>query len=351
MPSTDAYLNLASGRSRGPLAAAARAGLSLAAIPYRLGVAARNAAFDHRWKRIHRVERPVISVGNITLGGTGKTPTVEWIARRLRQHNLRVAVISRGYKSTQGLNDEGLVLDQNLPDVPHLQDHDRVRLARIAIDELDAQVLVLDDGFQHRRLARDLDIVLLDALCPFGHRRLFPRGLLREPIQSLTRANIVILSRANLIDPAARAAIRAAAERRRPLAWAEAAHQPRDLVDHLGQSAPLASIGGLRIAAFCGIGNPHGFRKTLETTGVEPIAFRAFPDHHPYTRADVADLAQWVRDQGADLALTTQKDLVKLRVPNLGPAPLRALRIGLVFLSGQELVEQSLAQCTQNPRH
>jgi tetraacyldisaccharide 4'-kinase len=283
-------------------------------------------------------------VGNLTLGGTGKTPMVEWVSRWYRARGVRVAILSRGYGQQGGRNDEARVLDENLPDVPHLQGADRVDLAHRAVEELESELLVLDDGFQHRRLARDLDIVLLDALMPFGLGRIFPRGLLREPVGSLRRAGVVVLSRADLIDEAARAAVRTEAERRAgPLRWAEARHAPLDLIDDEGASTPLGSLEGRTIAAFCGIGNPEGFRRTLETLGVSVVGFRAFPDHHAYSAADVADLTAWALSLGADLALTTQKDSVKLRAASLGPTPLRALRIGLEFLAGAEVMDDALA--------
>lgn len=338
-----AFLRLIRGETRGPAAALARLGLAGASALYRVGAGARNRAFDRGWKEVRRAEAPVVSVGNITLGGTGKTPMVEWVARRFRGRGARVAILSRGYGQRGGLNDEGRVLEENLPDVPHLQGADRADLARIAVEELDSQVLVLDDGFQHRRLARDLDIVLLDALDPFGLGRLFPRGLLREPVGSLARAGVVVLSRADLIPADDRARIRSEAERRAgPLRWAEARHAPRDLAGEGDDAEPLDRLRGARVAAFCGVGNPEGFRRTLIGLGVDPAGFRAFPDHHPYTRDDVEGLSAWVRSVGADLALTTQKDSVKLRTPSLGPVPLRALRIGLEVIEGQPVLNETL---------
>jgi len=329
-----AYLRLIRGEVRSFPASVARLGLGFLGGGYSIGATARNLAFDRGWKASHRAGIPVVSVGNLTLGGTGKTPMVEWVARRLRARGKRVAILSRGYGQSGGMNDEGRVLEDNLPDVPHLQGADRVALARIAAEELEAEALVLDDGFQHRRLARDLDLVLLDALDPFGLGRIFPRGLLREPVGSLYRAGVVILSRADLIDEEARRAIRTEAETRAgTLRWAEARHAPRDLIDGQGLSSPLDRLDGLRVAAFCGLGNPEGFRRTLLGMGVTIAGFRAFPDHHPYAAADVADLAGWARSLGAELALTTQKDSVKLRTLALGPVPLCALRIGLQFLA------------------
>ncbi len=339
------YLRLIRGERHGPLASTARFTLGLAAMGYALGVAARNQAFDRGWRPIRHAAVPVVSVGNLTLGGTGKTPTVEYVARWYRARGIRVAILSRGYGQQVGLNDEGRVLEENLPDVPHLQDRDRAGLARVAVEELESELLVLDDGFQHRRLARDLDIVLIDALDPFGLGKLFPRGLLREPVGALRRAGLVLLSRADLVAGSDRVAIRHEAQRRAgPLRWVEARHAPLDLVDAAGQVRPLDDLGRCKVAAFCGIGNPEGFRRTLAGRCDSLLGFRVFPDHHPYSAADMADLADWSGGLGADLVLTTQKDLVKLRAATLGSIPLSALRIGLEITEGAALFDESLAR-------
>ena len=295
--------------------------------------------FDRGWLGGPSRPVPVVSVGNLTLGGTGKTPMVEWVARWYRQRGVRVAILSRGYQrgGTGGANDEALVLEENLPDVPHLQDPDRVKIAALAVEELESELLILDDGFQHRRLARDLDIVLLDALEPFGLGRLFPRGLLREPVRSLRRAGLVVLTRADLVPADALRATRAEAERAAgPLRWVVTRHAPIELIGSGVDPEPLDGLPGRKVAAFCGIGNPEGFRRTITTLRGEVAGFRTFPDHHAYDAADVADLTAGPSDSGADLALTTQKDLVKLRAAGLGGVPLRALRIGLdVILEGR----------------
>jgi tetraacyldisaccharide 4'-kinase len=338
----ETFLRLARGQARGPAAALARLGLWAGSGLYGLGVAARNAAYDRGWKTAHRAAVPVISVGNLTLGGTGKTPMVEWIARWYRRRGVRVALLSRGYGHAGGVNDEGLVLEENLPEVPHLQDPDRVALAGIAENELESELIVLDDGFQHRRLARDLDLVMLDALDPFGLGRLFPRGLLREPVGSLRRASAAVLSRADLVGPDRREAIRREVERSAPsLPFVASRHAPLGLVDSEGQASPLAELADREIVAFCGIGNPEGFRRTLE-----PLCllhdFKVFADHHRYIAADVTALSAWARSRGADLVLTTQKDLVKLRTQALGAIPLRALRIGLEIMEGLDALEKLL---------
>jgi tetraacyldisaccharide 4'-kinase len=341
----EGYLRLIRGQRGGLREHLARGVLSAASLAYAAGTAARNRGFDRGWLRTHRAGVPVVSVGNLTLGGTGKTPMVEWLGRWYRQRGVRVAILSRGYGQAGRMNDEGLVLEENLPDVPHLQNPDRVALARVAALELETELIVLDDGFQHRRLARDLDVVLLDALEPFGLSRLFPRGLLREPVRSLSRAGVVVLSRADLIAKAERGSIRAEAERHAgSLRWVEARHAPIDLVDGEGNASSLEEITGKSVVAFCGIGNPEGFRRTLLSLGGKLIDFRVFPDHHPYSDLDVGSLEQWVAGHSANFVLTTQKDSVKLRAGSLGPAPLRALRIGLEITAGREIMDDLLAR-------
>jgi tetraacyldisaccharide 4'-kinase len=349
----DAYLRLIRGQSRRAIATLGRTGLSVASAGYRAAVALRNRGYDGGWLTVHRADVPVVSVGNLTVGGTGKTPMVEWVARWYRRRAKRVVILSRGYGQVQGLNDEGRVLEDNLPDVPHLQDADRVRSARIAFEELEAELLVLDDGFQHRRLGRDLDLVLIDGLDPFGLGYLLPRGLLREPVASLRRADVVVLSRADLIAPGERTAIRAQAERRAgSIRWVEARHAPLDLLDADGVALSLDELADRRVAAFCGIGNPEGFRRTLAPLCSSQGDLRVFPDHHDYSATDVDALAAWARDSAADLVLTTQKDLVKLRGLRLGPAPLYALRIGLEIVAGQDVMEDALARLLESsPPH
>jgi tetraacyldisaccharide 4'-kinase len=344
------YLRLIRGRTGDPLARLARGALTFAALPYGAVIALRNRGFDRAWLETDRAGVPVVSVGNLTVGGTGKTPMVEWVARWYRRRGQRVAILSRGYKQVQGLNDEGRVLEENLPDVPHLQDRDRVRSARIAVEELDSELLVLDDGFQHRRLARDLDLVLIDALEPFGLGHLLPRGLLREPLGSLRRADLVVLSRSDLVSADDRRVIRAQAERRSgPLSWVEARHTPLDVIDADGATTPIGDLLGQSVAAFCGIGNPEGFRRTILPLCGELRDFRIFPDHHDYTRSDIESLQGWAPRAAANLVLTTQKDLVKLRASSLGPAPLRAIRIGLEIVAGEDVMEDALARLLRNP--
>ena len=339
------------GEWRGPVARAARAGLRLASWPYGLATWARNRAFDRGWKTVHRAAVPVVSVGNLTLGGTGKTPCVEWVARFFRERDVQVAILSRGYGVTAGRNDEAMVLEENLPDVPHLQGADRVARAATAVEELESELLVLDDGFQHRRLHRDLDVVLIDATRPPACDDVFPRGTLREPAGGLRRAGAILLTRCDQVPPGEVEAIRAWLARRwpnTPVATTE--HRPVELVGCDGATAAVESLAGKAVGGFCGIGNPAAFRHTLEGLSATVCDFRAFPDHHAYTRADVDDLTRWAETLPADAAIaTTQKDWVKLRVPALAGRPLWAVRIGLTFRDGEAAFAAALERVVPTP--
>ena len=338
------FLAIVTGEARDPAATLARAALWWARLPVGVGVFARNTLFNQGLRRIHRVAVPVVSVGNLTLGGTGKTPCVEWIAQHYRDAGLQVALLSRGYGSESGPNDEALVLEENLPDVPHLQGRNRAELAATAVEELDSELLILDDGFQHRRLHRDLDIVLIDATQPLGDGHLFPRGLLREPLSALARAQVVIVTRATAIDrdPAASKRI-LQLERRLGRTLPKATHQPVELLAQGRDSEPLDTVRGKPVFGFCGVGNPESFRRTLLDLGADVRDFLALPDHHNYTRGDVDELIRRAsRLPASGLALTTQKDSVKLRVAELGNVPLLAVRVGFKLLAGESEVLAAL---------
>ena len=325
----------------GPLA---RGGLRIAEVPYTWAVRWRNRRYDHGLASVHRVEVPVISVGNLTLGGTGKTPLVAWIAQWFRDRDVPVVVISRGYNAPAGVpNDEARELAAKLPGVPHVQQPDRVDAAARALREFPCRAIILDDAFQHRRIGRDLDIVLLDALEPFGFGHVFPRGTLREPLEGLRRANLIALSRADMLDPSQREEIRRRVERLAPeAAWIEVRHAPRSLLSATGGRRPLESLQAQPVAAFCGVGNPAGFHHTLATCGYRLAGFREFPDHHAYTPQDLESLAVWASSLQATALLCTHKDLVKLNVARLGDAELWAVCIELEILAGQEVLERQL---------
>ena len=340
------FRELVSGRRRGVLASVGRGALRCAEVGYAAAMRVRNARYDSGRAASFQVDAPVVCVGNLTLGGTGKTPMVEWIARWFRARDVRVSIVSRGYGAQEGArNDEALELEQKLPDVPLLQNVDRVEGARTAIEEFESQVVLLDDGFQHRRLRRDLDVVLLDALEPFGYGHVLPRGMLREPLSGLQRAGAIVLSRADLVDEAERRRIESEVRRFNANApWCEVRHAPRTLLNSQGVEAAPQSLAGKRVAGFCGLGNPAGFRRTLAGLGGEVVAFREFPDHHNYEQPDVEALVQLAQQSRADALVCTHKDLVKLRVDQLAGKPLWAVVVGLEFVKGEELLARELAK-------
>lgn len=340
---------LVNGQQRGLGAACARAALRVAETPYTWAVRWRNWRYDRGRAAVQHVGVPVVSVGNLTLGGTGKTPFVAWLAQWYLDRGVRVGLVSRGYRSQPGRpNDEALELAQRLPGVPHVQHPDRVAAAREVIAQ-GCQLVIADDAFQHRRLGRDLDIVLLDAREPFGGEHVFPRGLLREPLAGIARADVVALSRANQVDADRRRAIHDRVRQFNPHAiWLETEHRPTRLVSSAGDTLPLDALRDAPVFAFCGLGNPHAFRDTLVASGATLVGWREFPDHHPYAPTDLAALAQAIAATPARLAVTTSKDLVKLPSPTLDKTPLWSLAIELQITTNTDALTAKL-QSLQRP--
>ena len=339
------FRDIASGKTQGVVASFARILLSVAEAPYRWVVTVRNRRFD-RGRNVTHVDVPVISVGNLTLGGTGKTPFIEWLAHWFRQREVRVSIVSLGYgaKKAEQRNDEAKQLDQLLPDVPHLQNPDRITAANVAIEELATQLILLDDGFQHRRLARDLDIVLIDATEPFGFDHVFPRGALREPLDGLRRADLIVITRSDLVEPEQLQAIQHRLEQIVPeLPVLTAVHQPAHLRTSSGRTVALDYLGGKRIGLFCAIGNPTAFQRSIAQTGAVVADALEFPDHHIFDEADMAEIQRWVQQAGPfDVLLCTHKDLVKLNVDRLAGCPLFAFSIQMAFPNGADALEVKL---------
>jgi tetraacyldisaccharide 4'-kinase len=317
------YHRIISGEAIGLGPAAARAALALSEPMYAAAVRARNRGFDRNPAKVCWLPRPVISVGNITAGGTGKTPIVRWLASRLRDAGRRVAVLSRGYKAAPGsLGDEQRMLDALLnepgkPPVLIRANPDRFAAGTTALGEHPAiDVFLLDDGFQHRRLGRDLDVVLINAIEPFGHGHVLPRGLLREPLSGLARAGAIVLTHASSVDDAARSRIVRQVRRYAPdVPVYQCDHAPA----RLKRPSPAGKtelapdeLGARRVFAFCGIGSPRGFERQVRSLAGSLSGNRWFPDHHPYTAAELGELRTAARTTGADVLVTTEKDWVKL---------------------------------------
>ncbi len=315
----------------------AEAGSALRAALWPLGLlyggvaALRNWTFDARLRAVHRLPVPVVSVGNLTVGGTGKTPTVAWLCALARQRGRTPGVLARGYGRAPGaaLNDEGAMLQRALPWLLQRQDPDRVAAgARLVADGAD--YIVLDDGMQHRRLHRDLDVVCLDATLPFGNGQCLPAGDLREFRSGLRRAGVVLLTRAAAL---AREQLRARIERIRQLAGHDVpvhacAHAPAALERSDGAALPLAALRGQRVVLLSAIARPATFRTSVEQLGADVVRDCRYRDHHRFTAAEV-DGAVRAADAARAWLVTTAKDDARLAP---FAAPRYVLRIELQFL-------------------
>lgn len=306
-----------------------------ASLIYGSIISARNTRFDRRPGAVRRVRAPVISVGNLTAGGTGKTPLVIEIVRLLERHRRRPAILTRGYGAQRGqMADEVQEFQAALPKTPVVVNADRVLGADRAQREFGADVLVLDDGFQHRRLGRDLDLVLIDALQPWGGGQLLPAGLLREPLSSLRRAGGVVITRANQVSSAALQRLRREIAGLCASAPIFVAGVEADrLTDARGKDVPLTSLHGQRVAAVCGLGNPRTFVALLKSAGrAAEVAALRFRDHHRYRDADMKRIENHARHHRCDVVVTTRKDWSKLAPlwPPDAPTPLLRLDVRVV---------------------
>lgn len=275
---------------------------------------------------------PVISVGNITTGGTGKTPVVAWVAHALAQEGLRVCILTRGYgrrregervlvsdgasllADAESGGDEPRLLAEMLQGAAAvLSDRDRVAAARWAGDNLGSEIFVLDDGFQHLRVKRELDIVTVDATNPWGGGRLLPQGRLREPLKGLARADLIVITRSEQaadINSLRREAEMWSGKKNVLISRTRTrAVRPLNQKEH-GVTSPASSY---RVAAFCALGNAQSFFNHLARSGFDLTYTRAFTDHHSYIRSDIEGVVREAKARGAEALLTTAKDAVKLR--------------------------------------
>ena len=320
-------------RSQNPLV------LNLLALPaalYGAVVRVRNRMYE-RPGTARAVGVPVVSVGNITIGGTGRTPIVGWLVQRLQQRGHHPAIVSRGYWGKAGSGplvvssgdgpiveaeisgDEPYLLARKLPGAIVVVGSDRVA-GCIKAQELGADVVVLDDGFQHRRLGRDLDVVLLDAHSPFGNYHMIPAGILREPASGLRRADLIMITRSRA-DESFMVLERVVRRYNETAPILRAGHRLAGYVDALGRPVPKPR----RVVAFCGIGNPAAFLTDLEADDLDVVSWRTYRDHQKYTMEQWRDLSETALEKEAVL-VTTEKDLVRLPEPALGSRPTRSPR-------------------------
>lgn len=325
--------------------------------------------FRHGIFRSHAPGIQVISVGNLTVGGTGKTPVVEVFARSLQQSGRKVAILSRGYKRVkpplservwkkikgQSREDEPLVvsdgkrllldsatsgdepymLASNLPDVAVLVDKDRVKSSKYAINKLGCDTLILDDGFQYMALKHRLDIALVDCTNPFGNRHMLPRGILREPVRNIRRAGFIFLTKST--GDGARELKRQLRELNPDAEISECRHCARYLQDlYTGERLPLEHLEGLRIGAVSGIAVPTGFENELRRWGAELTFFKRYSDHHRYTQQEIIEVINGSLESGAEAILTTEKDAVRFPLIERRDLPIYFLRVEIEMISGAE---------------
>ena len=337
-------------------------------------VKARLNLYESHLFRSHQIGCPVVSVGNLTVGGTGKTPVVEKLARDLASRGRKVAILSRGYKSvrrrTRGAGmppvrivseggallldsktagDEPFMLAKNLRGVAVLVDKDRVGCGAHAISELQSDTLILDDGLQYLRLHRRFDIVLIDREAPFGNEHLLPRGTLREPPEHLLRATHILITKCDGSE------ITALHERirryNRTAPIIECRHRPVELQDlSTGECIPLTSLRGMRAGCLSAIASPESFEQGLRRLGVSVELTQSYADHHRYSKRELERFIKRCSRRGVSCILTTEKDAV--RMPRLlnQELPIRYLRIEIEILKGKEHWELMLEQLTNPPK-
>ena len=338
----DTYRRIVSGQDQRPGVRALRVLLGAAALLYGLVMRGRNLLFAIGILRSRAVSVPVISIGNITTGGTGKTPLVIWLCNYLRNRGLHSSILTRGYKSRPGqITDEPALLARACPDTDVIVNPDRLAGAKKAISVHQARVLVLDDGFQHRRLKRDLDIVAVDATCPFGYGRVLPAGLLREPKCGLSRADAVIITRFDQADAEQMQQLEQEIQQITPnIPIAKAVHKHTHAVTYQNKKLDLEELRSKKIFAFCGIGNPNAFFRCLEQNGLSLADTRTFNDHHQYTQEEIKQIFEQARSCGAEMILCTQKDWVKsaLLAPEKEDVVFAYLAMELDFLEGLDKI-------------
>lgn len=345
------YLSILSGQQRGFLAAVIKSTLSACTLPYLAVLNTRDALYKNGIVRSTRLPVKVISIGNITTGGTGKTPLVEFSVKYLSKIGKKVAILSRGYggnnsspENSEIVNDECLALRENLQNIPVLSGRNRVKNGQKAVSDFGVDCVILDDGFQHFKLKRDLDIVVIDALNPFGGGNLIPRGSLREPLKNLKRADLFIISHCNQSNEQTIKSIYTELNRiDRDAPVCESIHSPVHIDNIMeGSMLELEWLKGKRIYALSAIGNPDSFAYTLEGLEVDLIKHNVFQDHHVYTKKEIEEVISEAQSLGTEAIVVTQKDMVKIRKMNIKDANMLSLKIEIQITKGLELYKEAI---------
>lgn len=344
---------------------------------YERAVQIRLGLYRRRILRPQELGCPVVSVGNLTVGGTGKTPVAEMLARELQRRGRRVAILSRGYKSvprpfmqrlrnklfrhldlfpprivsdgkevlldSRRAGDEPHMLAKNLPGVCVLVDKDRVKSGLHALRHFESDILLLDDGLQYQRLRHGIDVVLIDRQSPFGNERLLPRGTLREPPANLSRASYIIVTKSGPEpDEALLARLRTL---NRTAAIIECSHAPRHWEDlKTGMKFPLGHLRGRHVGALSGIARPESFEEGVRQLGAVVEVSKAFADHHRFTKKEILRFLEWCDRRSLDALVTTEKDAVRFPDIDQPQVPMLFLRVEIEILRGGSHWEELLAR-------
>jgi len=313
---------------------------------YALIVRMINYAYDKSWLPKSSLNKPVISIGNITLGGVGKTPLSALLAQYIQQLNFKPVILSRGYKyqlqDGQRVNDEVLLLKEICPDVPVVVGANRFQSAQAYLKENEADVFILDDGFQHRKLRRDLDIVVLNATNPFGNEFLLPRGILREPISSLKRADFIILTKVDKADlnvSRIKDILNALDQKENIIECNHVLSGLRDIVS--GHQVGCESLNGQRACLVSAIGDPESFEDLVKSIGIQVAKHFIYRDHYWYKEKDTSEILLFCERDNIRYILTTQKDSMKLKRQSICQHPqihVLSLDIIIDFRNGKEKI-------------
>ena len=330
--------NLATDRYQGVLAFVLKIPLLLLSFAY--GALIRGLIFFYSF-RLRKLSCKVISIGNITVGGTGKTSLVEFVARLLRGKGHKVAILSRGYKKLEAsMGDEPFMLLKNLGDIPVIVDKDRVRGAQRALEEYGADTVILDDGMQQWRIKKDLEVVTVSAAQWFGNRHMLPRGILREPLSSLKRADIFVLTKTNLANNIND--VKSSLNKFNPGALvSESVHEAAGLYDinEPGKLLSLSQLKGKSAVLFSGIGDPYSFTKLISGSGIKVGLDLRFADHHNYSVEDLSGIIGRCIEKKSEVIITTEKDASRLSDEKLAIFKghrLLVLRIELKIIKNEE---------------
>lgn len=373
------FLDLMAGKRRNWFDRAVVCLLFVASRFYRMAVQFRHWLYDKRVIRNQALGCLVVSIGNLSCGGTGKTPVVEVFARSLSAKGRKVAILSRGYRrkkrsfweklahafhsgemelppqvvsdgrnllmDSEHAGDEPYMLASNLPDVAVVVDKDRVKSGIHAIDEFETDVIILDDGFQYLRLKPHINIVLVDSTDPFGNGHVLPRGILREPIKNIRRADYIFLTKSDGTHKNQHLK-RFLRRHTRRAEIIECCHRPRHLVKLFTdrECEDLEFLKGKKVAALSAIARPESFEDFLEQLGAELVVKDHFADHHRYTRQEIIDFVNTAKNSGAEIIVTTEKDAVRIPHIERCDVPIYYLRIQIDILSGKESFDQCISR-------